>query len=189
MTTFHPTFGELLTAKEVIQLTGFTMNQLRNWRIPARRELAPFGFVSIGVSPHYRKVVVEAWIERNGGSNVSYVPAGLDAEFPIGEVAQVSLEQRSAADTLSKITTETVAYWLGKKLDEKVSFINTWKEFWALTGKPYVSLNDKNDNPYWYEGAVQTQRLFVNDAQGLGLPVEQVLAMPVGAVPPVKERR
>ena len=189
MATFHPTFGELLTAKEVIQLTGFTMNQLRNWRIPARRELAPFGFVSIGVSPHYRKVVVEAWLERNGGSNVSYSPAGLDAEFPIGEGMQVSLEQRSATDVLSKITTETVFHWLSKKLDEKVSFINTWKEFWALTGKPYISSNEKATNFDWYEGATMTHRLFVNDAQGLGLSVDQILAIPVGAVPPVREKR
>lgn len=188
MSTFHPVYGELLTAKEVIQLTGFTMNQLRNWRIPARRELAPFGFVSIGVSPHYRKVVVEAWLERNGGSNVSYSPAGLDAEFPIGEAAQLSVDQRLGLDVLSKITTENVYKWLGKELDKKYSFIRTWEEYWALTGKPYVKMDDRMTDLSWFEAAVQAKRLYVNELQGLGLSTAEVLAMPVGAVPPLVEK-
>lgn len=79
----HPKFGELLTAKEVSDLTGFTMNQLRNWRIPARRQLAPFGYLSIGATPLYRKVVVEAWLEQSGPQQVQYYPGELDERFPI----------------------------------------------------------------------------------------------------------
>lgn len=81
----HPIYGEILTAKEVSEITGFTMNQLRNWRIPARRNLAPFGFMSIGASPYYRKVVVEGWLEIHGGQKAEYFPTEFDKNYPVAE--------------------------------------------------------------------------------------------------------
>ena len=186
---FHPVYGDLMTAKEVSDATLFTLNQLRNWRNDARAHLAPFGSIQLGGTSYYRRVVVQDYLDENGAQTGSYRMTDRDKKFPLGESVAHDLEKLDAIASLSKLTTETVASWLGKKLDDKVSFINTWKEFWALTGKPYISSNEKDANPYWYEGAVQAQRLFVNDAQGFGLPVEQILALPVGAVPPLKERR
>lgn len=79
----HPTYGELLTAKEVCALTGFTMNQLRNWRTEHRRHLGPFGFLSIGGTSYYRKVVVEAWLQENGPQYAVYHPTEFDKKFPL----------------------------------------------------------------------------------------------------------
>jgi hypothetical protein len=78
-----PVFGELLTSKETSELTGFTLNQLRNWRMPARRQLAPFGFLSIGNTPFYRKVVVESWVQEFGPQRPQYFPTGADLNFPL----------------------------------------------------------------------------------------------------------
>lgn len=185
---FHPLYGDLMTAKEVSDATLFTLNQLRNWRNDARAHLAPFGSVQLGGTSYYRRIVVQDYLDENGTQVGSYRMTDRDKKFPLGESVAQDLEKIDAMANLSKLTTETVSHWLNKQLDNKVSFINTWKEFWALTGKPYISSNDKSLNSAWYEGAVQTHRLFVNDIQGLGLSVEQVLSIPVGAVPPIKER-
>lgn len=64
-------------------MTGFTMNQLRNWRIPARLHLAPFGYVAIGATAYYRKVVVEAYVEEMGFSHDAYRTTPLDLKFPL----------------------------------------------------------------------------------------------------------
>ncbi len=84
----HPVYGELLTAKEVSEATHFTLNQLRNWRNDTRAHLAPFGSIQIGGTSYYRKIVVEAWIERNGTQSAVYRMTDLDREFPL-EVANV----------------------------------------------------------------------------------------------------
>lgn len=188
MATYSPVYGELLTAKETAQLTGFTMNQLRNWRIPARQSLAPFGFVSIGVSPHYRKVVVQDYLEECGAQTANYVMTERDKKFPLGTASSNDLAKIEASNILSKITTETVYKWLGKELDKKYSFLRTWEQYWALTGKPYVKMDDRMTDLSWFEAAVQTKRLYINDLQGVGLTTEEILAMPVGAVPPLVEK-
>lgn len=79
----HPKFGELIPAKDVCKMTGHTMNQLRNWRIPARLHLAPFGYVAIGATAYYRKVVVEHYVKENGFSHDSYRTTAFDLKFPL----------------------------------------------------------------------------------------------------------
>jgi hypothetical protein len=80
---YHATYGELLNSKQVSELTGFTMNQLRNWRSPSRRNLAPFGYLSIGGTCFYRKLVVEAWVAESGPQVVEYHPTSFDERFPL----------------------------------------------------------------------------------------------------------
>lgn len=81
-----PVYGELLSSREVSLSTGFTMNQLRNWRLVSRHELAPFGHVRIGGTSYYRKVVVQDWIAEHGNQRGVYVQTERDKKFPIGEV-------------------------------------------------------------------------------------------------------
>ena len=81
-----PVYGELLSSREVSLSTGFTMNQLRNWRLPNRHDLAPFGSIQIGGTSYYREVVVQDWIDEHGNQQGVYVQTARDKKFPIGEV-------------------------------------------------------------------------------------------------------
>lgn len=186
---FHPIYGDLMTAKEVAEATHFTLNQLRNWRNDTRGHLAPFGSIQIGGTSYYRRIVVQAWIDRNGTQAGTYRMTDLDREFPLNEAVSTELGKIDAINTVSRITTENVMNWLETQLDKNISFIDTWKATWAELGTDYISKNDASVNYAWYPSAVQTQRLFVSNAQGLGLTVEDIKAIPVGAVPPLNEKR
>ena len=186
---FHPIYGDLMTAKEVSEATLFTLNQLRNWRNDNRAHLAPFGSIQIGGTSYYRRIVVQDYLDEHGSQVGSYRMTDRDKKFPLGEGSIQDLSRIDAINTLSKITTETVYHWLSRQLDNKVSFVNTWQEYWAQTGEPYIRNDDRLENYGWYKPAVQAQRLYFNETQGLGLSVEDVLAIPVGAVPPLKEKR
>ncbi len=50
----HQELGKLYTVNEAIEITGYTLNQLRNWRTPQRRDRAPFGYVQIGHNVFYK---------------------------------------------------------------------------------------------------------------------------------------
>jgi len=65
-------FGELLSSREVAAITGFTMNQLRNFR--QRVDSAPFGFVRQGGSAWYLKGEIDAWVQENGTVPWTYIP-------------------------------------------------------------------------------------------------------------------
>jgi hypothetical protein len=67
-------YGTVLTSKETIELTGFTANQLRNWRMPQRRHLAPFGFLQLGNMPYYLEEEVIAYIAEHGKQEIIYHP-------------------------------------------------------------------------------------------------------------------
>lgn len=186
---FHPVYGDLMTAKEVSDATLFTLNQLRNWRNDARAHLAPFGSIQIGGTSYYRKIVVQAWIDRNGVQSGVYRMTELDKEFPIGDAVIQDISKMDAFATLSKITTETVYHWMLHRLDEGKSFRDAWQNAWADISDTYLTYHTRLENPEWYRVAVQTQRWLVNNQQGLGLTLDEIKAMPVGAVPPLKEKK
>jgi hypothetical protein len=200
MSTFDSVYGELLTAKEVANLTGLTMNQLRNWRMPIRHDKAPFGFVSIGVSPHYRRVVVEAWLERNGGTNRKFTPLGIDAEFPINSTFEGDEKRRNAMNIIANVTPENVLSVFERlsKQDRgtamryanagKIRFIQEEMPDWEAYVTPITSDN-RFQNPVWFTAMVKAMRLAQNEISGLGFSEEEVLALPVGDVPPVRETK
>jgi len=196
MSIQHELYGEILTAKEVTQATGFTMNQLRNWRVPARRELAPFGFISIGATPYYRKVVIQDYLDEHGVQQDVYVMSERDKKFPIAESQVKSLEQTLSHQTLSKITTETVNDWLNTLIDTRglsasKVWMETFKEVEDALGLPRsVSGNGLRwENPTFWLPAVHTARLMTARDQELAISTEEVLALPVGDNPPTKETR
>ncbi len=186
---FHPIYGELMTAKEVAEATHFTLNQLRNWRNDSRAHLAPFGSIQIGGTSYYRKIVVQDYLDEQGPQSGNYRMTDRDKKFPLNESVSAELGKIDAINTVSRITTENVMNWLETQLDKNISFIDTWKATWAELGEEYISKNDASTNYAWYPSAVQTQRLFVSNAQGLGLTVEDIKAIPVGAVPPLNEKK
>jgi hypothetical protein len=193
MSTLHAIYGELLTAKEVCDFTGFTMNQLRNWRIPARRSLAPFGFVSIGATPFYRKVVIQDYLDEQGPQQGVYVMSDRDKKFPIAVAESLSLDESMARNALGKLTAATVDSWINGKLNSAgLAWVTEWKRAWAaietaLGLEPNFTLpQNRWDNPEWWNVAVHAARYLINEEQALGLPVEKVLAIG-GSHAPVKE--
>ena len=198
MSVFDAVYGELLTAKEVCEVTGFTMNQLRNWRLPNRLDKAPFGFVSIGVAPYYRKASVELWLSQNAGSNVRYTPAGTDLVVPVNVALEGDLDKANALKRVSVITPENVKSWqdylFGVDLQKTAESSNAVKNRFLtdllgreVTMATSVNADSRFNSPEWFTAMVWALRLQLNEMYGLGLSEQEVLDVPVGQVPPIKE--
>lgn len=200
MSTFDPVYGELLSSKEVSELTGLTLNQLRNWRLPARHDKAPFGFLYIGTAPYYRKNVISAWLEQNGGSNKRYVPLGIDSQFPIDATFEADFERRKAMSEIAQITSETAygVYYSPIKARNPELFNTALRERGLyyrskITGVPVEELTvivspQRLNQPDWYLGVVPTLRELYAQQQGYDLSEEDILTAPLGAIPPLKEK-
>jgi hypothetical protein len=188
-------YGELLTSKEVCEVTGFTMNQLRNWRSPNRRDLAPFGFVSIGVSPYYRKVVVQDYLDEQGPQQGVYVMSERDKKFPVAIGESISIERNNAIAVLSKVTTENVYAWLESQLDKQgIRFTDTWKSLWNAWDEldvelPYITYHQRWENTAWFRRAVLVARTYLAQQQELEIDAIEIGKLDVGNVPPLNEKK
>lgn len=199
MPTFHPIYGDLITAKEVSNLTGFTMNQLRNWRTDSRSHLAPFGSIQIGATSFYRTVVVQDWLDENGEQNGVYRMTDRDKKFPLNVSVEGDIRERQALTIIAGINPETVNAYFEKfsKQSESLAmkYMNSVKnEFlreelgpdWNREEDNYLR-RDRFQKPLWYMAATKAMRLLANELQGLGLTREEILAVPVGVYPPINE--
>ena len=203
MPIFDPVYGELLSAREVADMTGLTIVQLRNWRIPARLDRAPFGYLQVGAAPYYRKTVVDGWNERNGGTNVRYVPAGIDSEFPVNATLEQDVEKRKRLAMLSTITTANQYFrWgstLGDILQEKYGLgirehsrrlYGMWKGISVEDAQALDHVTrgqmTKNLEQYYVGSTLATRRMWA-DTQGWDITDAEIVSLPVGDVPPLKE--
>lgn len=203
MTTYHPKFGELYTSKEVADLTGFTPNQLRNWR-QRQSENMPFGFIRQGGTSFYRKVVVDAWLEENDGGIAEYVMGDLDKRFPIERELADNREKIEALKQLAQITTAN-AYmkwyqWYcdssGLDFSTASNKVEKWqKEFWSIhTGLPieqigkFPSRKQRGEQPefYWLGWTWAMRRAYA-EVYNLDVSDEEIMSLPAGEVPPLKE--
>jgi hypothetical protein len=180
-----------------------TLNQLRNWRLPARHDKAPFGFVQIGAAPYYRKATIDLWLERNGGTNRRYVPLGLDAEIPVDDSLEQDTEKRKRLSQLASITTANQFFrWgstLGDILQEKYGhgirehsrrLYGMWKGISVEDAQALEHVTrgqmTKNLEQYYVGSTLATRRLWA-DTQGWEITDAEIVALPVGDVPPIKE--
>ena len=203
MTTYHPKFGELYSPKEVADLTGFTANQLRNWR-QRQGETMPFGFIRQGGTSFYRKVVVDAWLEENDGGIAEYIMSDLDKKFPIERELATDRDKVENLKKLQGITTAN-AYlkwyqWYcdssGLTFSEASNRVEKWqKELWALhTGLPldqigkFPTRKQRGEQPehYWL-GWTWAMRKAYADVYNLDVSNQEILDLPAGDVPPLKE--
>lgn len=203
MTTYHPKFGELYSPKEVADLTGFTANQLRNWR-QRQGETMPFGFIRQGGTSFYRKVVVDAWLEENDGGIAEYVMSDLDKRFPIERELASDRDKVENLKKLQGITTAN-AYlkwyqWYcdssGLTFSEASNKVEQWqKELWALhTGLPldqvgkFPTRKQRGEQPehYWLGWCWSMRRAYA-DVYSLDVSNQEILDLPAGEVPPLKE--
>ena len=200
MTHYDPLYGELLDSREVAEMTGLTMNQLRNWRLPSRQEAMPFGFLKIGGSVKYRKAVVEAWLEKNGAIVPEYVQGELDKQVPLNDVLANDPAKREGLAKLAKITTRnawtSMATWLieqsgisnGTKVihDEGRRLLaierdTDPKEF----GTPNADLKSTDPDAFWKIWVYGVRKGFAM-VNSLDVTDEEIMRLPVGDIPPLK---
>lgn len=179
------------------------MNQLRNYRLPERRHLSPFGFVRVGSAPHYRKVVIEAWVERNGGVTPEYFPSEFDKEFPLGKAVDKSPKKRADIAQLGQITTAnsfmSMATWAveksglenGTKLihDEgrRLLALERGIADWKTIDRAVLSKLGVTDlDAFWKIWTYGVRRCWVIVSQS-DITDQELMAIPVGAIPPLKQ--
>lgn len=74
----HQELGTLYTVNEAIEITGYTLNQLRNWRTPQRRDRAPFGYVQIGHNVFYKADDLADHLTATATQSYTYYPTKKD---------------------------------------------------------------------------------------------------------------
>lgn len=200
MGMFHPVYGELMTSKEVSAATGHTLNQLRNWRMESRKDSAPFGSILIGATSYYRQVVIQDWIDEHGRQDGKYHMTERDKKFPLNVAVEGDTKHREAMGLITAITPENVLYMFEKLSKQSVDIAMTW----ANSGKTRFIREEMPDwtptalrltqdtrfqHPIWFTAMVKAMRLAQNEIAGLGLTEDEILAIPVGTVPPVREVR
>lgn len=188
-TELHP-YGTVLSAKEVCEATGFTMNQLRNWRVPARRDLAPFGFIAYGNTPWYRKDVIQDFLDEQGPQQGVYFMTERDKKFPIAVTEARSIAETTGLSALKKITSANVHAWIERNLDARgLSWVKTWEAAWAdvedTLGVPnnFVIPQNRWDHPEWWAIAVHTARKCINDEQDLGFDLAKIIEISTESAP------
>jgi hypothetical protein len=199
LSTYHPKYGELLTSREVSDLTGFTMNQLRNQR--TKPETSPIKFVRQGGTSWYRKSDVDAYIEINGGSEWEYIGGPESIATPLVNESAVG-QRKEYLDELSKITTRnawTKWYtWFTDQSGWKDPYGDTRKwqvELWKLsTGEDLDELYPKSafykmraeDPLRFWPSITFAMRKAVAEVRGHEITDQEIIEIPVGEVPPSK---
>ena len=200
MTHYDPLYGELLDSREVAEMTGLTMNQLRNWRLPSRQDSMPFGYLKIGGSVKYRKAVVDAWLEKNGAIVPEYVQGELDKQVPLNDVLASNPAKRDGLAKLAKITTRnswtSMATWLIEQsgIDNGTKVIHDeGKRLLALErgvdvsefGTPNANLKSNDPDAFWKIWTYGVRKGFAQ-VNSLDVTDEEIMSLPVGDIPPLK---
>lgn len=200
MTHYDPLYGELLDSREVAEMTGLTMNQLRNWRLPSRQDSMPFGYLKIGGSVKYRKAVVDAWLEKNGAIVPEYVQGELDKQVPLNDVLASNPAKRDGLAKLAKITTRnswtSMATWLIEQsgIDNGTKVIHDeGKRLLALErgvdvsefGTPNANLKSNDPDAFWKIWTYGVRKGFAM-VNSLDVTDEEIMSLPVGDIPPLK---
>jgi hypothetical protein len=196
MAHYDPQYGYLLTAKEVSDMTGFTMNQLRNYR---QRGNSPIHFLTDGNTSWYRKEDVLAYIETNGTKKLEYHTTGSYNPAPVVGTPK-NQEQREHLATMAKITTENAwgshGTWLTEQsgLPDAHNKVNEWaRHFWDLyrqeipEAEEFIPLNiSRIENPsqYWKAITWAVRRATAHIKGWNDVTDREIMDIPVGEVPP-----
>lgn len=202
MTHFDPIYGELLTSREVADITGFTLNQLRNQR--QRPETSPLNYIRQGGTSWYRKDDIDLWLEANGGVKYEYVKSSSAPSAPLrGNVNDV--EHRSNLVDLGKINSSnafsTWYTWFieqsGWSKSDPYDQVKQWQIslFGEATGEDLnalfpdmVAFNTmrKADPFRYWPSIVYAMRRAVCEVRGWQVSDAEIVSLPVGDVPPAK---
>lgn len=199
MTHYDPIYGELLTSREVSEITGFTMNQLRNQR--TRPEISPLPFVRQGGTSWYRKDDIDIWLEENGSIEYQYIKTPNAKSAPLRNTT-VDFEQKKNLEELARITTRNAwTKWYTWFTDH-----SGWKDPYGDTRKWQVELYKQatgedldelypqgefykmrmDDPQRFWPSITYAMRKAVAQVRGYEVSDEEIIAGPVGEVPPSK---
>ena len=199
MSMFHPKFGVLLTSREASDLTGFTLNQLRNDRQKDKPLLLPF--VRQGGSSWYRKDDVDLLLESHGGADWEYVG---DAKAPLRNELATG-EHKAILDKLADVTTANAwSKWYGWFVESSGWKGDVYKDVWGWMVDLYKAQSGEDLLDLGYVGHLSFGKLRLEDparfwvaitfamrravaeVNGWDVSDEEILLAPVGDVPPLK---
>jgi hypothetical protein len=196
---YDPIYGDLLTSRETADLTGFTMNQLRNHR--TRPEISPFPFVRQGGTSWYRKDDIEIWLEENGSVQYQYIKVPNAKAAPLRN-SNIDAERKGHLEEIVKITTRNAwTKWYTWFTDH-----SGWKDAYGDTRKWQVELYKQatgedleelyprgefykmrmSDPQRFWPSITYAMRKAVAEVRGYEITDEEIIAAPVGEVPPSK---
>jgi hypothetical protein len=199
MAHYDPIYGELLTSREVAELTGFTMNQLRNQR--QRPESSTFPYVKQGGTSWYRKDDIDLWLEEHGTIEYQYIRVPNAKTAPLHNASR-DLKHKATLDEISKITTRNAwtkwytwftdhSGWKDPYGDTRIWQVELYKQ---ATGEDLDELYPqgafykmRNDDPQRFWPSITfAMRKAVAQVRGYEVSDEEIIAGPVGEVPPSK---
>lgn len=197
---FDPEFGEMIPIAEVEALTGISKATIRNWRKPEHQHLAKFDYYSNGGRDvFYRRADVDAYLAESGvqvgqsGFKRIEMPNSIKAPLVIPEFVGA---KRDEAIALAGFTTENAYWqietWIAKQGQGFLSRV--WQPTWAKVNEAleepvtYVTFNARWEDFTWFTQAVHVIRTYVAESQGLDISIAEIVKLPVGAVPPTKEK-
>jgi len=200
MPQYNPIYGELLSSREVAAITGFTLNQLRNQR--QRPERSPFPFVRLGGTSLYRKADVMTWIDNNGGLDVQYVVQPHHTPAPL-EVTELNEEKRNTLAKLKAITTEnsfsSMATWAIEQSGianatslihdngRRLLAIERGIEDWKSLPRPAVTMKETDQEGFWKIWTYGVRFAYAQ-ANQLDVTDEDIIRIPVGDIPPLRQK-
>lgn len=203
MTTYHPKYGALLNSREVSDMTGFTMNQLRYFRqVP---EKSPFPLLKKGATTLYREQDIEKYLEVHGAIGEEYI---VPENFDPAPLVNPEFEAKSNKDfaAIAKITSYN-SFSLEEKLihagwqsyNEGANFIATegYRLYGLATGED-LSQHFAPDSAGYNQARKSAPHLFwpiqvygtragARKVQNLDVSDQDIINAPVGEVPPTKQ--
>lgn len=201
MAHYDPQYGNLLTAKEVSEITGFTMNQLRNHR---QRGTSPIHFLTDGNTSWYRKEDVLKYIETHGTKTMEYHITGSYEPAPVVGSPK-DLEQREHLSAMAKITTSNAwSKWTerltlngGMDINEAYQFLDDEQNRLYLLAngddlsKIFTSVVEwngmrKSDPFRFWPSRTYAIRSLARKIYGWDISDDDIVNTPIGEVPPSK---
>jgi hypothetical protein len=202
---FDPEFGELVGIAEVEFLTGISKSQLRNWRKPEFAHLAKFDeYHGAGNKVWYRLADVEEFLAKAGvvvgGSGFRRVERPNAVRSSV-VVEFLSDDKRVALGQLADITTATMWLRWSSRLSEMLGveypkrlraeqarLFALYKGVSVGEVEGFVPFGGKQLFPeQFFVGNVLAYRRLLADVRGWDVADEELLGLPLGDVPPLKE--
>ena len=203
---FDPEYGEMIDIREVSRLTGLSVHQLRSWRKPEFAHLARFETYRspLNSAVWYRLADVELFLKEQGivvGSSGLRRDADLPNAFRAGLLDPMDEGKRRWLAELSDITTATM--WLRwsnrmsemlqveypKRLRaEQARLYALYKGVDVSEVESFVPFGGKQVFPeQFFVGNVLAYRRMLADVRGWNVDDAELIALPLGDVPPLKE--
>lgn len=202
MTTFHPKYGTLLNSREVSDLTGFTLNQLRYFR--QNPEKSPFPLLKKGTTTFYREADIDLYLETHGVAGDEYiVPESAKAAPLLNPTFEAG--SKKDHDAMSKILTrnawskwtETLTQHGGLPHEEAYQFLldETVRLYELKHGENLREIHPgqsmdfwlrKNDPLRFWEGRTYATRSLARKLYGWNVTDLDIINTPIGDNPPAK---